>query len=84
VLFAPNGSLARTVSLIPFSAPILMPVRMSLTTVSPLELVASLALLLLTCLGAMWLAARIYRTGVLMYGKKPSLREVLHWVRVAR
>jgi ABC-2 type transport system permease protein len=84
VLFAPNGSLARTVSLIPFSAPILMPVRMSLTTVSPLELVASLALLLLTCLGAMWLAARIYRTGVLMYGKKPTLREVLHWVRVAR
>ena len=84
VLFAPNGSLARTVSLIPFSAPILMPVRMSLTTVSPLELVASLGLLLLTCLGAMWLAARIYRTGVLMYGKKPTLREVLHWVRVSR
>ncbi|MBL8984602.1 MAG: ABC transporter permease [Gemmatimonadetes bacterium] len=84
VLFAPNGSLARTVSMIPFSAPILMPVRMSLTTVSPLELVGSLLLLLLTCLGAMWLAARIYRTGVLMYGKKPSMREVLHWIRVAR
>jgi ABC-2 type transport system permease protein len=84
VLFSPNGSLARTVSMIPFSAPILMPVRMSLTSVSPLELGGSLLLLFLTCLGAMWLAARIYRTGVLMYGKKPSLREVLHWVRVAR
>lgn len=84
VLLEPNGTLARVVTLIPFTAPILMPVRMSLTSVPMIEILASIALLVLTCLGAIWLAARIYRVGVLMYGKKPSLTEVARWVRLAR
>ncbi|MBK8058595.1 MAG: ABC transporter permease [Gemmatimonadetes bacterium] len=84
VLMAPNGGLARAVSIIPFTAPILMPVRMSLTSVPWYELAASIGLLLLSCAGAMWLAARIYRVGVLMYGKKPSFAEVARWVRFAR
>ena len=84
VLLAPNGSLARAVTLIPFTAAILMPVRMSLTSVSPLEVAASILLLIGACLGAIWVAARIYRVGVLMYGKKPSLAEVARWVRVSR
>jgi ABC-2 type transport system permease protein len=84
VLMEPNGTLARVVTLVPFSAPILMPVRMSLTAVPPFELLVSMVLLVLTCLLAILVAGRIYRTGVLMYGKKPSLREVLRWVRVAR
>lgn len=84
VLMSPNGGLARAVSIIPFTAPILMPVRMSLTAVPWYDLALSIGLLLLSCGGAMWLAGRIYRVGVLMYGKKPSFREVLRWVRVSQ
>lgn len=83
VLMAPNGGLARAVSIIPFTAPILMPVRMSITAVPWYELAASVGLLVASCAGAMWLAGRIYRVGVLMYGKKPTFAEVVRWVRVS-
>jgi ABC-2 type transport system permease protein len=84
VLLEPNGTLARVVTLIPFTSPILMPVRMSLTSVSWFEVVLSIGLLLATCFGAIWIAARIYRVGVLMYGKKPTLAELVRWVKYAR
>ncbi|MEO6445614.1 MAG: ABC transporter permease [Gemmatimonadaceae bacterium] len=84
VLLQPNGVMARVVTLVPFTSPILMPVRMSITAVPWWEVAASIAILIATCLGAIWLAARIYRVGVLMYGKKPSLREVSRWIRLAR
>jgi ABC-2 type transport system permease protein len=83
VLMAPNGTLARAVSIIPFTAPILMPVRMSITAVPWYEVALSIGLLLASCAGAMWLAGRIYRVGVLMYGKKPTFAEVVRWVRVS-
>jgi ABC-2 type transport system permease protein len=84
VLLEPNGTLARLFTIVPFTAPILMPVRMSLTNVPMVEVLASIALLVVSCLGAVWVAARIYRVGVLMYGKKPSMAEVMRWVRVSR
>jgi ABC-2 type transport system permease protein len=84
VLLEPSGTLSRVVSLLPFTAPILMPVRMSLTSVPWYEVLAAIALLVLTCLGAIWLAARIYRVGVLMYGKKPSMAELGRWIRYSR
>lgn len=84
VLLEPNGTLARVFTIVPFTAPILMPVRMSLTNVPMVEVLASIALLVVSCLGAVWVAARIYRVGVLMYGKKPSMAEVMRWVRVSR
>jgi ABC-2 type transport system permease protein len=84
VLLEPNGTLARTVTLIPFTSPILMPVRMSLTSVGVLEVAASIALLVVGCVAAIWLAARIYRVGVLMYGKKPTMAELARWIRYAR
>lgn len=83
VLMSPNGTLARVTTLVPFSSPILMPVRMSVTAVPWYELAGSVALLLVTCVGALWLAGRIYRVGILMYGKKPTLGELVHWVRQA-
>lgn len=81
VLMDPSGTLAIAVSLIPFTAPILMPVRMSLTSVPWIEVAASVGLMLVACLAAIWLAARIYRVGVLMYGKKPSMAELMRWIR---
>lgn len=83
LLNEPNGTLAKVMSMIPFFAPIVMPVRYSLTSISPLEVLTSFGLTFLCMLGVAWLAGRIYRVGILMYGKKPSLRELLHWVRTA-
>jgi len=77
----PTGPLGVTMSYIPFFAPFTMPVRWSLTSVPPLELVLSLTLMVLTLLACVWLAARIYRTGILMYGKKPSWGELWRWIR---
>ena len=77
----PNGTLARTFSMIPFFAPIVMPVRYSLTSISIAEVLTSLAITIAAMLLIAWLAGRIYRVGILMYGKKPSLKELVHWVR---
>jgi ABC-2 type transport system permease protein len=77
----PTGPLGITMSYIPFFAPFTMPVRWSLTSVPPLELFLSLALMVVTLLACVWLAARIYRTGILMYGKKPSWSELWRWIR---
>ncbi len=77
----PTGPLGVAMSFIPFFAPFTMPVRWSLTSVPPLELALSLALMVVALLACVWLAARIYRTGILMYGKKPSWRELWRWIR---
>lgn len=81
ILMNPQGQLATVMSLLPFSAPILMPLRMTLTSVPWYELVGSIAGVALACVAAIWLAARIYRVGLLMYGKRPSVGELVRWVR---
>jgi ABC-2 type transport system permease protein len=77
----PTSGLGVTMSYIPFFAPFTMPVRWSLTSVPPLELALSLGLMVVALLACVWLAARIYRTGILMYGKKPSWSELWRWIR---
>jgi ABC-2 type transport system permease protein len=81
IMTNPDTTLARVLSWIPLTAPILMPLRMGLVSVPPLEIIAVLVGLAATCLGAVWLAARIYRVGLLMYGKRPTLPELARWVR---
>jgi ABC-2 type transport system permease protein len=83
VLLDPQSTLATVVSILPFSSPIIMPLRLSLIPVPAWEVAASLASLVLSCLLVVWLAARIYRVGMLMYGKRPSMRELARWVRMA-
>ncbi|MEO5817787.1 MAG: ABC transporter permease [Gemmatimonadaceae bacterium] len=83
ILTNPGSPLARIMSLIPFSAPILMPLRMSLIGVPWYELAGSLGGVVLACLASIWLSARIYRVGLLMYGKRPSFKELARWVRYA-
>lgn len=79
----PTGQLANVLSMIPFSAPIIMPVRMSGTQVPTSDIVLSLLGVAVACVLCIWLAARIYRIGLLMYGKRPSLRELGRWIRQA-
>ncbi|ADW67798.1 ABC transporter permease [Granulicella tundricola] len=81
IVQAPNSTLARIVSLIPFCSPLLMNFRLSLTHVNPIEVVLSFVLMGLTIWGTLWLASRIYRVGILMYGKKPNLPEILRWLK---
>ncbi len=81
VLLNPGTKLAKIASIFPFSAPILMPLRLSLVSVPWTEVVASLASMVVMIAIAIWLASRIYRTGLLMYGKRPSFAEVARWLR---
>jgi ABC-2 type transport system permease protein len=83
ILTNPGSPLARAMSLIPFSAPILMPLRMSLMAVPWYELAISLGGVALACVAAIWVSARIYRVGLLMYGKRPSFKELGRWIRYA-
>lgn len=83
ILVNPNSKLAVTLSWLPWSSPIIVPLRIGLTTVSPVTIVGSIVVAIFGCLGAVWLSARIYRVGMLMYGKKPSFAEVARWIRYA-
>jgi ABC-2 type transport system permease protein len=80
VINDPHGTLATTFSMIPFTSPIVMMMRIPLG--APLwQIVVSLILLLLTFIAMIWLAAKIYRVGILMYGKKPSYKELWKWLK---
>jgi ABC-2 type transport system permease protein len=81
IIANPSSALARTMSLIPFSAPILMPLRMTLVRVPWYEIAAAIGGVALASLGAIWVSARIYRVGLLMYGKRPSFAELARWIR---
>lgn len=83
VFLSPTSMLARVVSWIPFSAPIVMPLRLSLIQVPPVEVIGTIAGLALANLAAIWIAARVYRVGLLMYGKRRSLAEIIRWVRLS-
>lgn len=77
----PNSTMSVVLSEIPFFSPILMLLRISVQTPPLWQIALSILLLILTALGVVYLSARIYRVGVLMYGKRPSLVEILRWVR---
>jgi len=79
----PDGGLFVTLTMIPLSSPIAMPGRWVVSDVPLTELLVSVMLLVLALGLVTWLAGRIFRTGILMYGKRPSLKEVWRWVRTA-
>ncbi len=81
VALAPQSTLASVMSMLPFSAPIMMPMRMSLTSVPAWQVAVSLLGMVAACVAAIWFSARIYRVGLLMYGKRPSVRELFKWLR---
>lgn len=83
ILTDPLGATARTLSLIPFTSPVVMPMRAVATDVPAWEIAASMALLVLGTAAIVWLAGKIYRVGILSTGKKPSLRELARWMRAA-
>jgi ABC-2 type transport system permease protein len=80
VLRTPDGSLAFWMSIIPFTSPIIMMVRLPFEGVQTWELVLSMALLVFTFVSMTWVASRIYRIGILMYGNKPKFKDLAKWI----
>jgi ABC-2 type transport system permease protein len=76
----PEGPIAFWGSVIPFTSPVAMLARIPYG-VPAWELILSMVLLVLSTLGAIWVAARIYKIGLLMYGKKVNLKELIKWLR---
>ncbi|HEV2177866.1 MAG TPA: ABC transporter permease [Terriglobia bacterium] len=81
ILRDPSSRLAVILSLIPFISPILMILRIAMQMPPFWQIALSLGLSLLTTIGVTYLSAKIYRVGVLMYGKRPSLVELLRWMK---
>jgi len=80
ILQNPEGPIAFWFSIIPFTSPIVMLVRIPFG-VPVWQLALSMSLLVVTFIGIIWLAGKIYRTGILMYGKKINYMELWKWLR---
>ncbi len=83
ILNAPLGPTATTLGLVPFTAPIAMPMRMASTPVPGIEIAISLVLLVVGIAAVAWIAGKVYRVGILSTGKRPSFAELVRWVRAA-
>jgi ABC-2 type transport system permease protein len=81
VLTDSNSRTSVILSEIPFFGPVLMPLRVSLQTPPPWQLALSIVLLLLSIAVVILASAKIYRVGILMYGKRPTLPEMFRWLR---
>jgi ABC-2 type transport system permease protein len=84
VMTNPDSTVSVILSLIPFFTPILMIVRVAATQVPFWQIALSVVLMIATFFGCIWVASRIYRVGILMYGKKPSIKDLIKWVRLAK
>lgn len=75
----PNSPLAFWTSLVPFTSPMIMMMRIPFG-IATWEIALSLGILYISIIGMIWIAAKIYRVGIFMYGKKPSLKELIRWI----
>ena len=81
VINNPSGTTATILSLIPFCTPLIMYLRISMAMPPAWQILLSIALMSVTIYAILWVASRIYRVGILMYGKKPNLPEILRWLK---
>lgn len=76
----PNSSLAFWLSMIPFTSPMVMMSRIP-AGIPDWEVILSLVILIASVFAVIWIAAKIYRVGIFMYGKKPNVREIIRWIQ---
>jgi ABC-2 type transport system permease protein len=81
LISTPDSTLARVLALVPPFTPLLMYFRVSLGQPKAWEVILSLVLTSASIIGIVWVTSRIYRIGVLMYGKRPNLPEILRWLK---
>ena len=79
VASAPNSALVSWLSMIPFTSPMVMMARIPFG-IPVWQIAISAVLLYASIFGAIWCAAKVYRVGIFMYGKKPTLREIVRWI----
>jgi ABC-2 type transport system permease protein len=80
VMNDPHGTVATVFSMIPLTSPIVMMMRIPFG-VPAWQIVISMIILFVTFFGVVWFASKIYRVGILMYGKKPTWKELIKWLR---
>ena len=81
VLLTPDVMMSRVLALIPPFTPLLMYMRISLGHPYKTEIAASIVLMSVSICAIIWVTSRIYRIGVLMYGKRPNIPEILRWLK---
>ncbi|MBI1747256.1 MAG: ABC transporter permease [Acidobacteria bacterium] len=81
IIRAPNSTFSTVLSLVPFFTPLLMFMRICIEPPPLFQILGSILLLLSTTVLIMWLVSKIYRVGILMYGKKPTLPELIKWLK---
>jgi ABC-2 type transport system permease protein len=80
---APDGPLSVAMSMIPGISPLIMFLRIVVLTPPVWQIALSIALLAAAIVAVLWASARVYRVGILMYGKRPTFPEILKWIRHA-
>lgn len=80
VIQSPDSTLSVVLSLVPPLTPLLMFLRISVVTPPAWQILLSILLTLASIAGVLWVAARIYRVGILMYGKRPTFPEIMRWI----
>jgi ABC-2 type transport system permease protein len=83
IIQSPNSPLAVVLSLIPIFTPMLMLSRVVVTEPPVWQIVLSLVLMVVSIYGAIYFSSRVFRIGILMYGKRPGLKEIIRWYRAA-
>jgi ABC-2 type transport system permease protein len=81
VVQRPDGSMAKVLSLLPFSSPMTMMLRIAVRMPPAKEILVSIAILIASIGLAVCAGVKVFRTGILMYGKRPSLKEIFRWVK---
>lgn len=81
VMANPDSPVSIVLSMIPFFAPTLMMMRIAMVNPPMYQVIGSMAIMVITIIGVVWLVAKIYRVGILMYGKRPSIAELGKWIR---
>lgn len=81
VVTNPDGPIAKAFSFFPFTTPLIMYTRLIVGKPGAVAVGGSILELIATIAVVLWIASRIYRVGILMYGKKPNLPEILRWLK---
>ncbi len=81
IIANPTSNASIALSMVPFFAPTLMMMRIAVVNPPVWQILLSMAIMVATILGCVWISARIYRVGILMYGKRPSIAELGRWLR---
>jgi ABC-2 type transport system permease protein len=83
IISNPHGTVATVLSWLPLTSPIVMPMRMSASMIPAVEVIGALLVLVLGVVVFGWAAGKIYRIGILATGKRPSVRDLVQWLRAA-